>query len=198
VPDVDFSRVLCYANHTRRFVRQYQLEASSASGFFCVWTAPMIPTDELALMPMVATGNREASVMLRDGLLLRSHSLPAFARNDAMSKAEVFARLAAEGGDAGDKVTLAGLLLLQSSVCREARADDLAVAYARQADAAFLQVMTADDCGGRAILLSVVAALADNGDEVAALMLIELVAAIPAGSVAETRAAVRELESADG
>ena len=56
----------------------------------------MIPDEELALMPMVASGSREASAMLRDGLLLRAQSLPAFARNDAVAKAEVFARLAAE------------------------------------------------------------------------------------------------------
>jgi hypothetical protein len=157
----------------------------------------MIPTDELALIPMVASGNREASAMLRDGLLLSAQSLPAFTRNDALSKAEVFARLAAEGGDAGDKVTLAGLLLLQSSVCREAGADDLAVAYARQADALFVDVMTAPDCGGRAMLLSVVSGLADQGDDVAALMLDILVAAMPAEFTADTNAAVRELETAD-
>jgi hypothetical protein len=47
-------------------------------------------------MPMVASGSQEASAMLRDGLLLRAQLLPAFARNDAVAKAEVFARLAAE------------------------------------------------------------------------------------------------------
>ena len=158
----------------------------------------MIPDDELTLMPMVATGNREASAMLRDGLLLRAQSLPAFARNDAVSKAEVFARLAAEGGDAGDKVTLAGLLLFQSSVCREAGADDLAVTYARQADAIFLDIMTADDCEGRAMLLSVVAGLADTGDDLAAMMLENLVGSMPVECVARTAAAVRRLEAANG
>lgn len=158
----------------------------------------MIPDDELGLLPMVSAGNREASVMLRDGLLLRAQSLPVFARNDAVSKAEVFARIAAEGGDAGDKVTLAGLLLLQSSICREAGADDLAVAYARQADAVFLEIMTADECEGRAMLLSVVSGLADSGDDLAALMLENLVASMPAESVAQTAAAVRRLEAANG
>ena len=158
----------------------------------------MIPDEELALMPLVATGSHEAAVMLRDGLLLRAQSFPPFARNDAVSKAEVFARLAVEGGDAGDKVTLAGLLLLQSSICRDGGADDLAMAYARQADAIFLDVMTAEDCEGRAMLLSVVAGLADTGDDLAAMMLENLVGSMPTESVVQKAAAIRRFEAANG
>ncbi|MFN2474002.1 MAG: hypothetical protein ABR588_08820 [Sphingomicrobium sp.] len=137
--------------------------------------------------------------MLRDGLLLGAQAadLP-MVRFDALSKAEVFARLAAEQGDAGDKVTLAALLLLQSSIYREEGLDEVALAYARHADELFVAIMQADDCEGRAMLLGAVSGLADSGDDLAALMLDNLVAAMPAEFVAATTAAIRKAEVAHG
>ena len=157
----------------------------------------MIPEEELALMPLVASGDHEASVLLRDGLLMRAQSASAQSlRSDLVSKAEVFGRIAAERGDAGDKVTLAALLLLQSSNCREGGFAEDALHYAREADAVFGAIMQAENSDGRAMLLSVVSGLADKGDELAAIKLQELVELMPAKLISETAKAIRKLEIA--
>ena len=159
----------------------------------------MIGADEMSLLPLVASGDREACAVMRDGLLMAAQTATApMLRADAMSKAEVLSRMAAATGDAGDQVTLAAVLLLQSAIYRDQSCADQGLAYAREADAVFLRIMQADDEAGRALLLSVVSSLADNGDDLAALMLDNLVASMPAGVAAGASAAVRRLDAAHG
>ena len=159
----------------------------------------MIGADEMSLLPLVASGDQEACAMMRDGLLMAAQTTHApMLRADAMSKAEVLSRMAASNGDVGDQVTLAAVLLLQSAIYRESGCDHQGLAYAQEADAVFLQIMQADDSAGRALLLSVVSSLADNGDDLAALMLDNLVASMPATVAAGASAAVRRLDAAHG
>ena len=159
----------------------------------------MIGADEMSLLPLVASGDREACAVMRDGLLMAAQTATApMLRADAMSKAEVLSRMAAATGDAGDQVTLAAVLLLQSAIYRDQGFADQGLAYAREADAVFLRIMQADDDAGRALLLSVVSSLADNGDDLAALMLDNLVASMPASAAAGATAAVRRLDAAHG
>ena len=63
----------------------------------------MIGADEMSLLPLVASGDREACAVMRDGLLMAAQTATApMLRADAMSKAEVLSRMAAATGDAGD------------------------------------------------------------------------------------------------
>ena len=159
----------------------------------------MIGADEMSLLPLVALGDREACAVMRDGLLMAAQTATVpILRADAMSKAEVLSRMAAATGDAGDQVTLAAVLLLQSAIYRDQGCADQGLAFAREADAVFLRIMQADDDAGRTLLLSVVSSLADNGDDLAALMLDNLVASMPAKVAAGASAAVRRLDAAHG
>lgn len=192
---VDFFNILGYTRHNRRVFRHDSWTRCCVWLFLCPEDV-MIGAAEMSLLPLVASGDREACLIMRDGLLMAAQNASgSILRADAMSKAEVLARLAAAAGNALDRVTLAAVLLLQSATHRAAGHDREGGALAKEADDVMLSVMRGDDESGRAMLLSAVSSIADEGDDLAAQKLNELVAAIPRQSVAAIREAIRDLEA---
>ncbi len=165
----------------------------SWEGYQGLWAERMsIPVDDLPMIELAAAGDREAQTILRDGLLAECN-MPerTLSHLELVIKAEVFARLAAAHGGAMDKLYLGAVLLLRSEHFREAGEADLAEAFQFEAFNEFDALLALGDTDALAILANAASRKADDGDEIAGLMLGRIVESLTPKQAAAVSAAVR-------
>lgn len=143
------------------------------------------------LLQLAARGDRDALAVFRDELLIEAENEETpFRRADLLAQAEMFARLAAAHGCPSDRVCLAGLMIWRGHEARVEGDERLADIFSNDGYALADYVLALNDRELTGPLAYAISALADRGDEQAAIALETLVENLtPADAVAVTRQA---------
>ena len=149
-----------------------------------------------SLLALAAAGDCDAQGILRDELLMEianvesGYTLPIL-----LSQAEVFARLAAAQGTSNDTLKLVAVLVTHAEVCaRDGRLDE-AGHFEGEALGIIERVLISGNDEAIGLLAHAMTALADRGNEIAAVLVGQMIDAMPRNSAAAISASAAALKS---
>jgi len=148
--------------------------------------------NDVMLIPAAARGDYQALVDLRDGLLAAVNSGEGLMTGEEMmTRAEMFARLAAEHDRMEDYLVLAAILFNQAAFAERAGRPELNKLFADEAVGFINYVAASDDLTAIAQLFAVMNDEADDGHDGSVSGLQMLIANMPPEKAMKVNAVVR-------